>query len=193
MLWLWSAASVVFLVWHRPLWEHDVVILTAGLAVAAGVGIATLPVDGRALKTAVVAACVVVIAATIALRLQSTSGSVDPGLERAAAVIRARTPSGSEVASDLPIIPFLANRRQPGQLVDTSSTRIGSGWLSAQRIIRVISRSRVSAVVIGHNLALIRQVVRGVRARFPLIIHIGNVRLSGGKPLNVRLYFLSRR
>lgn len=192
-LWLWPAASVLFLVWHRPLWEHDVVFLTAGLAVAAGVGLAALPVDGRLVTTALVAACVVVIAATIAERLQRASGAVNPGLERAAAVLRTRTTRGSEVASDLPIVPFLANRRQPGQLVDTSSTRIRSGSLSARTIIRAISPSRVSAVVLGHDLALIPQVVRAVRARFPLSIHLANVRLGGEKPSSVRLYLRSQR
>src|SRR5439155_24913212 len=31
-LWLWAAASGAFLIWHRPLWGHDVVILTVSLA-----------------------------------------------------------------------------------------------------------------------------------------------------------------
>ena len=188
-LWLWAATSVVFLAWHRPLWAHDIVMLTAALAVASGVGLATLLTERRLAPRAIAAACVFVMAASIAHNIQRTSAGESSGIQRAAAVLHARTPHGSEVASDLPIIPFLADRRQPGALVDTSSTRLGSGWLAKGKIIGMIEGDQLSAVVIGHNFASDRQLVRAVRARFPFSVRLANVSLPEGKPSTVRLYF----
>jgi Dolichyl-phosphate-mannose-protein mannosyltransferase len=188
-LWLWVAASAAFLAWHRPLWAHDIVMLTTALAVASGVGLAALLAEGRLAPRAVAAACVIVIAASIAHHLQITSAGESSGIKWAAAVLRAHTPAGSEVGSDLPIIPFLANRRQPGALIDTSSTRLGSGWLTEATIIRAIDDDGLSAVVIGHNFAADRQVVQAVQARFPFSVRRDAVSLPGEKPSTVRLYF----
>jgi hypothetical protein len=188
-LWLWAAASATFLAWHRPLWAHDIVMLTAALAVASGVGLATLLAEDRVAPRALAAVCVLVIAASIAHHMERTPAGENSGIEWAATVLRERTPEGSEVASDLPIIPFLANRRQPGPLIDTSTTRFESGWLTKKRIIREIDRDRLSAVVIGHNLASDREVVRAVEARFPFSVQLTHVGLPGEKPVTLRLYF----
>jgi len=188
-LWLWAAASAAFLAWHRPLWAHDIVILTVALALASSVGLATLLAERRPAARAVAAACVLVIAATLTHHMQRTSSGEDSGIKWAAAVLRARTPEGSEVASDLPIIPFLANRRQPGALIDTSTTRLGSGWLTTSTIIGSIDHDRLSAIVIGHNLASNGQVVRAVQARFPFSVRRDDVSLPGEEPSTVRLYF----
>lgn len=188
-LWLWAAVSGVFLAWHRPLWAHDIVMLTAALAVASGVGLAHLLTEGRLAPKALAAGCVLVVAASIAHHIQRTPAGEDSGIKWAVSVLRARTPDGSEVASDLPIIPFLANRRQPGALVDTSRTRVGSGWLTTQTIVGEIDHDRLSAVVLGHNLAADAKVVRAVRARFPFSVRRGDVTLAGEKPTTVRLYF----
>jgi len=180
-LWLWAACAGVFLIWHRPLWTHDVAALTVSLAVAGGVGLAALLVEPLLVSTAVAAACVVVIAASIAHHIQRTSAGESAGITWAAAVLRTRTHTGSEVASDLPIIPFLADRRQPDTLVDTSSTRIGSGWLTRSQILTSIERSRVSAVVVGNNFALDPKLVQAIHSRFPLVLSRDGVRIPGQK------------
>jgi hypothetical protein len=164
-------------------------MLIAALAVASGVGLATLLAERRLAPRALAGLCVLVIAASIAHHMQRTSAGENSRIEWAAAILRARTPMGSEVASDLPIIPFLANRRQPGALIDTSTTRLGSGWLTTRTIVDVIDRDRLSAVVIGHTLASNRQVVRAVQARFPFSVSRGDVGLPGETPSTVRLYF----
>src|SRR4029077_19273489 len=110
-LWLWAGTSGVLLAWHRSLWAHDIVMLPAALAVASGVGLAALLAERRLAPRAIAAACVFVMAASIAQHIQRTSAGESLGIQRAAAVLHARTPLGSEVASDLPIIPFLADRR----------------------------------------------------------------------------------
>jgi Dolichyl-phosphate-mannose-protein mannosyltransferase len=191
-LWLWVVVSAAFLVWHRPLWAHDVVMLTAALALASGVGLAALLNERRLAPRALAAVCVLVIAASIAHHTQRTPGRESSGIEWAANVLRARTPAGSEVASDLPIVPVLADRRQPGALIDTSATRLGSGWLTTGEITGEIVRDRLSAVVIGHTFASNPQVVRAVRRRFPLSVERAGVSLPGEKPTTVRLYLRRR-
>ena len=188
-LWLWAAAIAAFLASHRPLWAHDIVMLTAALAVASGIGLATLFADRRLAPKALAAACILAIAASIAHHTQRTPGGESLTIKWAAATLRARTPEGSEVASDLPIIPFLANRRQPGALVDTSTTRVGSGWLTTPTITKEIEHDPLSAVVIGHEFASDRQVVRAVEARFPYSLRRDGITLAGEKPSTVRLYF----
>jgi hypothetical protein len=191
-LWLWAVVSGAFLAWHRPLWAHDVVMLTAALAVASGVGLAQLLADHRLAPRSLAAAAVLVVAASIAHHIQRPSAGEDSGIKWTASLLRARTPGGSEVASDLPIIPFLANRRQPGALIDTSRTRVGTGWLTTRTIVSEIDHDRLSAVVLGHNLAADRRVVRAVRARFPFAVGRREVRLAGEEPTTVRLYFPRR-
>jgi MYXO-CTERM domain-containing protein len=187
-LWLWAAVSAAFLAWHRPLWAHDIVMLTAGLAVAAGAGLATLlSRRGVAAKAPAVAAAVV-IAATLAHHIHRTLPAQSTGVAWAATALRARTPVRSEVASDLPILPFLADRRQPGPLIDTSTTRVETGWLPIRTIIREIDQAPLSAVVLGHNLASEPRVVRAVRARFPVSIRLNEVSLPGEQPRSIRLY-----
>ena len=190
-LWLWAAVSTVFLAWHRPLWAHDIVMLTAALALASGVGLAALPSVGRLAPRALAAVCALAIAATVAHHVERTPAGESSGIEWAAKALRARTPAGSEVASDLPIVPFLADRRQPGVLIDTSTTRIESDWLPAETIIREIDHDRLSAVVIGHNLASEPEVVRAVRARFPYSVRRDDVSLPGEKSRTVRVYLPS--
>jgi 4-amino-4-deoxy-L-arabinose transferase-like glycosyltransferase len=187
-LWLWAAVSAAFLAWHRPLWAHDVVMLTTALSVAVGVGLAALLSEDRLAPRALAGACAVVMAATIAHHAGRTPAGESSGIEWAAAVLRHETPAGSEVASDLPIIPFLAARRQPGELIDTSTTRLGSGWLPTPTIVREIERDPLSAIVIGHDLASNRQVVRAVQARFPFSVQRADVSLPGERPATVRIY-----
>jgi hypothetical protein len=187
-LWLWAAASGAFLIWHRPLWDHDVVILTVSLAVASGVGLATLLVESRLVLRAAAAVCVLVMAAIIAHHFQRVSGGGESaGVEWAAAVLRTHTPQHSEVASDWPIIPFLADRRQPGALVDTSWTRLGSGWLTRAEILRAIDRNRVSAVVVGHNFAADRMLLQALAIRFPVVLRRNGVMLPEGSG-DIRIY-----
>jgi len=187
-LWLWAAASGAFLIWHRPLWGHDVVILTVSLALASGVGLATLLVESRLVLRAAAAACLLVMAATIAHHFQRAPVGESAGIEWAAAIIRTRTPERSEVVSDLPIIPFLADRRQPGALVDTSSTRLGSGWLTRAEILRTIDRNRVSAVVVGHNFAADPTLLQALGSRFPVVLRRNGVSLPGEGTVDIRIY-----
>jgi hypothetical protein len=106
-------------------------------------------------------------------------GMLTLGLVGCVSAYRTQTPKGSAVASDLPIIPFYADRRQPGNLVDTSLTRIGAGWLTQAAILSSIESDRVSAVVVGHNFAADRALLAAVRLRYPRVIKRNGVDVPG--------------
>jgi 4-amino-4-deoxy-L-arabinose transferase-like glycosyltransferase len=187
-LWLWAAAVSAFLIYHRPLWAHDVVMLTASLAVASGVGLAALLGHSRLLPRMVASGSVLLIAATLAHHLSEVPRGESRGVEWAAAVLRSRTPPGSEVASDLPIVPFLADRRQPGALVDTSWTRLDSGSITEADFLHTIERERLSAVVVGHNFAGDPTLRRILKGRFPVVLRKEGVSLPGEGPHEVRIF-----
>jgi hypothetical protein len=133
--------------------------------------------------------CAVVIAASIANHAQRSSAGESNGIKWAVTVLRTRTPTGTDVASDLPIIPFLAGRRQPATLVDTSTTRIGSGWLTRSQILSALERPRVAAVVVGNNFALDPKLVQAIRRSFPLVLSRYGVRIPGQKQrVSLRIY-----
>ena len=188
LLWLWAATASAFLILHKPLWAHDVVMLTASLAVASAVGLAMLLSDSRLLLRVVASGSVLLVAATITHHLSEVTRGESRGIEWAAAALRSRTPQGSEVASDLPIVPFLANRRQPGAIVDTSWTRLGSGSLTEAEFLHTAERDRVSAVVVGHNFARDPKLRRALKGRFPVVLREKGVSLPGERPEELRIF-----
>ena len=163
-------------------------MLTASLAVASGVGLATLLVDSRLLPRLVASGSVLLIAATLVHHLSEVTPGESRGVEWAAAMLRSHTSRGGEVASDLPIVPFLANRRQPGPLVDTSWTRLRSGWLTEADFLRTIERDRVSGVVLGHNFAGDPKLRRALEGRFPVVLSEEGVSLPGERPQELRIF-----
>jgi 4-amino-4-deoxy-L-arabinose transferase-like glycosyltransferase len=187
-LWLWALVSFAFLAWHRPLWAHDIVMLSAALAVSAGIGLAALLAQPRLIARAVAGVCAIVIAATVAHHLGRSVPDEDGGVAWAAAVLRANTPPGSRVVSDVPIVPYLADRRQPGSLIDTSRTRLESGWLTPAEILEHIDHDPLSAVVIGHGFASMPRVVRATRARFPFSLRHAKLTIAGERSRPVRVY-----
>jgi 4-amino-4-deoxy-L-arabinose transferase-like glycosyltransferase len=186
-LWLWAALTAVFLVLHRPLWGHDVVPLRIGLAVASAVGIGALLRERRKLWPAIGTISVAVIIAMVAYQGGTGHSDESGGIEWGSEVVRSHTPEGSVVASDLPIIPFYADRREPGNLIDTSWTRIGTGWLTASDFLSTIKRDRVSAVVLGHNFAT-PTVERAVRERYPRVFTRHGVEIQGEPSVVLRIY-----
>jgi hypothetical protein len=85
----------------------------------------------------------------------------------AAARLRAATPPGSLVAGDVPIVPFLADRRFPGQLIDTSRGRILGGVLGPTELFALLERTHVRAVVVGRLFLAKPQIVAGIARRYP--------------------------
>ena len=61
--------------------------------------------------------------------------------------LKARTRPGEPVATDRPIIAYLARRQMPGDLVDTAYLRFRSGYLTADEVMRDLDRAGVRVVV----------------------------------------------
>jgi hypothetical protein len=81
--------------------------------------------------------------------------------------LRSETRPGQPVSTDLPIVAYLAHRQIPGQLIDTSVGRLGSGFLRPREVLRLVARARVRAVVAARLFHDYPEIERGLRARFP--------------------------
>ena len=164
----WIAVSAVFLVAQQPLLDHHFVLLAATLAVPAGAGlgaaVARVPVPARYAIAAAAALALVAGFAQEERRLWGQDG--DPsGVTNAADELRARTGPDELVGTDLPIVAYLADRRVPGQLVDTSFVRLGNGSLTDAEILGELGSVR--AVVVGREFANRPALIRQLAARYP--------------------------
>jgi hypothetical protein len=146
-LWAWSAAAVGFLLVQVPLLDHHFVLLAAALATAAGASLASP--RGRLALAGVAVACVGAAAGWIQdYRQIGRSTPPEPAeVRQAADAVRALTRPSELVASDLPIVPYLADRRLPGDLVDTSAVRFASGSLTR----RDVRAAPVRVYVVGRE------------------------------------------
>ena len=139
-LWAWVVAAAVFLLLQAPLLDHHFVLLAAALGSAAGA--ALVSGRGRLALAGLAVACVGAAAGWVQdYRQIDRSKSPEPTeVRQAADAVRAFTRPGELVASDLPIVPYLADRRIPGDLVDTSFVRFASGSLTTQEVMRMATR-----------------------------------------------------
>ncbi len=65
------------------------------------------------------------------------------------------------VVADRPIVPFLADRRVPGQLVDTALLRFETGSLTPGEVVRSLTRVVVSGRAFETQPAIMRALERG--------------------------------
>jgi 4-amino-4-deoxy-L-arabinose transferase-like glycosyltransferase len=143
-LWAWVGASILFLLVQVPLHDHHFVLLAAALTTAAGTSLASAP--ARLLVPALAAAGIVA-AAGVAQQYRQIHRSVEPepaDVRSAAAIVRSMTRKDELVVSDLPVVPYLADRREPGPLVDTSAVRFESGSLHPDAVRRSDARVYVA-------------------------------------------------
>ncbi len=126
------------LVAQQPLLDHHFVLLAATLAVPAGAGlgaaVARVPVPARYAVAGVAALALAVGFVQEERRLWRQDGD-PPGVTWAADQLRRRTQPDELVGTDLPIVAYLADRRVPGQLVDSSFVRLGTGSLTDAEIL----------------------------------------------------------
>ena len=135
----WIVVSAAFLIAQQPLLDHHFVLLASTLAVPAGAGlgaaVARVPVPARYAVAGGVALAIAVGFVQEERRLWRQDDD-PPGVTWAADELRARTQPDELVGTDLPIVAYLADRRVPGQLVDSSFVRLGTGSLTEQRSSR---------------------------------------------------------
>lgn len=175
-LWAWTLAAAALLVVQHPLFDHHFVVLAAALAApaAAATGDALRQVSRPLL---VLAAALLLVAAAFGYernwRETNSATGTPADVSRAAALLEARFPAGSEVASDLEIVPYLAGMRQPPGLVDLSVVRLQAGSIS-DRTILAESR-RCVAFVVGRTLVSRPAVLAALHARYAQTVQLGSL------------------
>ena len=151
----WIVASAVLLIYQRPLFDHHFVLLATALAVTAGAGFGA-GVNRLPRRAALAAGAVLGVAVALGLVQEHRRLARDDRPEPAAvgwavAHVRASTSPDQLVAGDLPIVPYLAGRRMPGQLIDSSWVRLASGALTTREILHQLDRDHVQAVIVGRR------------------------------------------
>ena len=192
-LWLWSVAGYAFVLAMHPLSDHHLVYLGVSLALPAGVGLGLLATHAGLPRPAV-AALTLVVAAFFAAGVVKDRNEIvganapePPEIRWAVSQLRAHTRPGQRVVSDLPIVPYLARRQMPGQLIDTSIARIVFEDLSPQDVLQLIDETRPVAAIIGRMFQTKPAIVTGIRSRYGRRLHYP---LAGAGYLDI---FLDRR
>ena len=149
-LWLFTLGAVLFTLTMKPLLDHHLVLLATALAVPVGATLGRLP------RPALVVLALFVCAGLYQERHRLARNDVPerPSYRWAAQQLERRTAPGDLVVSDIPSIPYLAHRREPGQLIDASHAR---------------------AVVVGRNFLTKPAIVRGIAKRYPVKLRNGEV------------------
>ena len=175
-LWLFGAASVAVLLWHRPLHDNHLVLLAVALALPSASAL------GAAYRQAIrwgvwaVLLGVVVIAAGYARewrRLSRNQGPQPAVVRWAAKELRSRTGPSELVVTDLPLAAYLADRRVPGELVDTAVLRFEAGYLANRDVLDAIRANRVRAVLVTRAFRSRPGLTAALAARFPIRIRRG--------------------
>jgi hypothetical protein len=82
-------------------------------------------------------------------RAASEHRAEEPGIVWAAQELARATSPDELVVSDLPYAAYLADRRLPGELVDTARLRFATGSLTRAEVLRIIEERCVRAVAAG--------------------------------------------
>ena len=186
-LWTWTAVAVAFLFWQKPVFEHHLVLLSAAAALPAGTALGGLARLARrpafAVAGGVAAAVLAAGAYQQAHRIDLAEVPEQRGLLWAARVLGRCTSPARPIASDQPIVAFRADRTLPGELVDTSLVRLSTTSLPPERVLEIVRKHRVAAVVAGRSFLRYPSLLAGFQARY------GESARKGG----VRVYLSRRR
>jgi hypothetical protein len=196
----WPSLTFLALLYHRPLFDHHMMALIPGLAATSGVGAQSL---GRLLSLfwrrrfesshppGAIGAAVVLGAGFYILTIAAAWAPLDlaadqrlvrgPALPnpdlRIAELIDRNTRPQDMIITDAQGIAFLAGRDVPPNLVDTSFTRIISGYLEPREVINQAQRYNVHLLLLWtRRLSLMPDVVRWAEKRFPKRIDLGDGR-----------------
>lgn len=176
-LWLLVAGAVAFTLAMKPLLDHHLVLLAATLAVAAGTSLGA--VLGRWPRAAVPVAALALAGGFVQQERALARNDVPETREVTWAVarVRALTRPDERIVSDVPSVAYLAGRRMPGQLIDTSIARIQDEYLAPRDVVRLIRDSGVRVVVVGRLFTTKPEIVEGIAASFPRVLRGPGVRI----------------
>ena len=170
-LWLWPALVCALLLWHDPLLEHHVAALAVSLVPAAGVtlGGAIRDLPPRLALAGIAAIGIILVAgyAQQVRRLDSEARPEEPGIAWAADELARATTPDQLVVSDQPLAAYLADRRVPGELVDTAKLRFTTGSLTADRVFRLLDERCVRAVAAGRVFTVLPGFMKRLEETFP--------------------------
>ena len=174
-LWLFTLGAAAFTLTMRPLLDHHLVLLSTALAVPAGAAAALSLERIRSWTLLLLVAFVCAGLYQEHHRLARNAAPERPDYVWAARVVEHNTSPDELVVSDIPSIPYLAHRREPGQLIDTSIARIIDEYLSPAGVLREIQRSGARVVVVGRNFRSKPAIIRGLEQRYPQKLRHGEV------------------
>jgi 4-amino-4-deoxy-L-arabinose transferase-like glycosyltransferase len=176
-LWLWAISGYAFILGMHPLSDHHIVFLAVSLALPSGVGLGLFLAEAALRRPTAVVLAVPIVAFVIVgfvkdqHEIVGRNTSEPPEISWAVDQLRAHTKPGQLVVSDLPIVPYLAHRQMPGQLIDTSIARIADEELPPAGVLRLIDETHPTAVIIGRMFQTKGAIVDGIRSRFARRLH----------------------
>jgi len=182
----WLAAEGTALVAVAPLWPHHLILLLTPLALLAGMGADAAIEAARAQRFAAPAALFCLVA-YLAAAFPGARSDGSEALRRAAETLARDVPGGGSVLTDDPIVPFVAGRRIPPGLIDTSEVRIKMHALPEASLSGALSRPDVEAVLLwrGTFAASFPRLIGLARAEFPVTALVdGDRRLLLRRPPN---------
>jgi 4-amino-4-deoxy-L-arabinose transferase-like glycosyltransferase len=173
--WAWAAISLAFLAYYRPLHENHLLVLPVVLAVPAGLALGTLAARSRFREAAVGVLALLLVAGYVQQQRRVTLADIpeDPGLVAAAQLVQRKTSRDDVVVSDHSIVPFLAHRQVAGPLVDTARLRFETGSLTVAKVLQVLDRYDVQAVVAGRSFDEHPELMQALRRRYGAPTRIG--------------------
>jgi 4-amino-4-deoxy-L-arabinose transferase-like glycosyltransferase len=158
----WLLLVVLMLSQHAPLWGHLMLPLVPPLAIGGGIAVAEAIAAWRArqreagqgaafplVTAAALVAAILVWPVALQRDLATFTPVSRPTLLRTVLVpwLRATVPPDLPLISDDQMIAFRADRRVPPNLTDTSFTKIGSGFITAEELIATAERERPGAII----------------------------------------------
>ena len=169
----WLVATLVFVIFQVPLWPRHVIVLVPPLIAILVLGLKGLPgIPTRrpvaweqrgALLVGLLALAVVAWSAQHDYRYHRDmvrwgSNPADQRMAQLAADLERVTTPDQWILADAQFAAAFAGRDTPPWLVDTSFTRISSGYLTSQELIQAGTDARVRAVVFSTDHLALAQV-----------------------------------
>ncbi len=187
----WLFASI-YLLWQEvPLFPHHFVITVPPLIALTVLGMQ--PIDLRAgwrrlpvISTVFTVVSLLLIVFVLAtgligvhayyknIQVEAVSGPTRQE-QQVASDVRDATPAGQLVITDAQFVAGLAQRSTPPDLVDTSSVRIASGYVSTQQVINDASQTNVRALLFySGRFSALPGLHSWVKKHFHLVHNYGN-------------------
>ncbi|GCE26043.1 hypothetical protein KDA_15270 [Dictyobacter alpinus] len=157
----WALASAIMLWQQQPLFDHHLVILVPILSALAVMGWGEVPLNKKAWTQPsglISAGCLLLVLITVVFGARiiqlnyrqaqtRANAAATQGSLRTAHELDQVVPADGFVITDGQFLTALAGRNTPPELVDTSSVRINTNYLTSQQLIQLASQPKVKAVL----------------------------------------------